>query len=45
MSVVVKVCEESGNEKRDKAADVKDDVMLKHNIILVLRITSGFVPK
>ena len=41
----LKVCQESRNEKRGKAADVKDDVMTKHNVILVLQLTSGFVPK
>ena len=31
--------------KEGQAADIKDDVMSKHNIVLVLRVTSGFVPK
>ena len=39
------MCQESRNEKRGKAADAKDDAMSKHNIVLVLRLTSGFVPK
>ena len=30
---------------RGKVADVKDDVMSKHNVILVLRLTNCSVPK
>ena len=37
------MCQEFRNEKRGKAADVIDDVMSKHNIVLVLRLTSSFV--
>ena len=31
--------------KEDEGDDVNDDVMSKHNVILVLQLTNYFVPK
>ena len=43
--ILVTACQESHNEKKSKAADVEDDVMSKHNVILLLALTNDFVSR
>ena len=43
--ILAKSVSKAQYEKRGKADDIKDDIISRHNVILVLQLTSDFVPK